>query len=253
MEGFQNTLYTQDNLFEGDICFKSYNFPQPQYLGAKHNLMSWIEKFVPSGTKTILDGFSGSASSSYHFKKMGLEVISNDFLKSCSSISKALIENNSKTLNEEDIKILFTENETKKGIMQNFKNIFFTEEECDFLDNFRLNIEKLKCEYKKALAFTIMNRSLTRKTIMGHFAHTKAISYANDVARIKRNPSIAKKIKDLFLELLPNYNKAVFDNKNQNKSYNENRIYPIGYSLNFFLSGFSSFGRTLKLFFCKTL
>ncbi len=38
----------------------------------------------------------------------------------------------------------------------------------------------------------------------------------------KRNPSIARPIRDLFMELLPNYNTAIFDNGKENKSYNEN-------------------------------
>jgi adenine-specific DNA-methyltransferase len=210
------------DLFGNDTSFESYRMPQPQYLGAKHNLMPWIAKFIPSGVSTILDGFSGSSSASYHFKKMGLQVISNDFLKSCSGISKALIENTGKTLNEDDLQILFSNNASTNGVMQNFKDIFFIEEECSFLDGFRINVEKLKCEYKQALALSVMNRSLTRKTIMGHFAHMQAIAYANNEDRVKRNPSIARKIKDLFLELLPDYNNAIFDNGKENRSYNEN-------------------------------
>jgi adenine-specific DNA-methyltransferase len=37
---FQNTLFADDK-------FQNYKLPQPQYLGAKHNLMPWIEKFIP--------------------------------------------------------------------------------------------------------------------------------------------------------------------------------------------------------------
>jgi adenine-specific DNA methylase len=201
-----------------------HKFPQPQYLGAKHNLMPWIERFIPKTTKTILDGFSGSSSPSYHFKKMGFSVISNDFLKSCSCYSKALIENKGIKLEKQDLEILLKRDNQNlsDGVMQNFKDIFFTAEECGFLDKFRQNVDFLDCDYKKSLALSVMNRSLTRKTIMGHFAHTMAIAYANNTDRVKRNPSIARKIEDLFLELLPDYNNAIFDNGVENKSYNEN-------------------------------
>ena len=69
-----------------------------------------------------------------------------------------------------------------------------------------------------------MNRSLTRKVTMGHFAHTKALDYASDPQRVKRNRSLVRPIKELFLEILPQYNNAVFNNKQDNKSYKTNII-----------------------------
>jgi adenine-specific DNA methylase len=73
-----------------------------------------------------------------------------------------------------------------------------------------------------------MNRSLTRKVTMGHFAHTKALDYANNPDRIKRNRSLIRPIKDIFLEILPNYNKAIFNNNRKNKSFNQDAISLIG-------------------------
>ncbi|MEG1909453.1 MAG: DNA adenine methylase, partial [Bacteroidales bacterium] len=46
--------------------------------------------------------------------------------------------------------------------------------------------------------------------------------YANDPERIKRNRSLIRPIKDLFLEILPKYNDAIFDNGQKNLSFNEN-------------------------------
>ena len=63
---------------------------------------------------------------------------------------------------------------------------------------------------------------MTRKVTMGHFAHTQALVYAADPARIKRNRSLVRPLKDIFEELLPEYNAAVFDNSKDNKSYNKN-------------------------------
>jgi len=48
--------------------------------------------------------------------------------------------------------------------------------------------------------------------------------FANDLERIKRNRSLVRPIKDLFLELLPKYNQAIFDNGQDNLSFNENII-----------------------------
>jgi adenine-specific DNA methylase len=63
---------------------------------------------------------------------------------------------------------------------------------------------------------------MTRKITMGHFGHTQALVYASDPERIKRNRSLVRPIKDIFEEILPKYNNAVFDNKQDNKSFNKN-------------------------------
>lgn len=202
--------------------FKSYKMPQPQYLGSKYKLLHWITSFIPSDVKSVLDGFGGSQSVAFEFKKMGFEVITNDFLNFCHQTGLALIENQNVILDDSDIKTLFSENSNRKNIMLNFKDVFFEENECILLDNIRANIDLFECKYKKAIAFAVMNRSLTRKTIMGHFAHTKAIEYAKSPHRTKRNPSIAKDIRELFLSLIDDYNSAIFDNSNCNKSYNKN-------------------------------
>jgi adenine-specific DNA-methyltransferase len=196
--------------------------PQPQYLGAKYKLLQWIIQFIPSDIKTVLDGFAGSQSVAFEMKGLGFEVHTNDFLNFCHKVGVGLVENKNTTLEHSDLEMLFSNNTNKGKVMQNFENVFFEKEECIFLDNFRANIDLLTCKYKKALAFSVINRSLTRKTIMGHFAHTKAIDYANNPDRVKRNPSIAKSVKELFLSLVNEYNSAVFDNQQNNKSYNEN-------------------------------
>jgi adenine-specific DNA-methyltransferase len=207
-------------LFEND--YFQYKFPRPQYLGAKYSLLPWISQYIPTGVNTVLDAFGGSQSVAYYFKQMGFKVYTNDFLSSCSQIGTSLIENKSVTLSETDVEMLFAENKSRKNLIQtNFTDIFFVEQETILLDNFRCNCERLGSLEKKALALAIMNRAMQRKVIMGHFAHTQALVYANNPDRVKRNKSISLPLKDLFLEQLPLYNQAVFDNKQDNKSYNQ--------------------------------
>lgn len=201
--------------------------PPPQYLGAKHKLLPWLCAFIPDGVETVLDGFSGSQSFAFEMKKRGLTVHSNDFLACCHAQGIALVENANATLTDDDVALLFSDNNRAGAMrpmrpMQRFSGIFFAEEECAFLDNFRANVELLDGAHKRALALAVMCRSLTRKTTMGHFAHLQAIPYAKNPARVKRNPSIAKPIRDLFMALLPEYNAAVFDNGKENKSYRAN-------------------------------
>lgn len=211
-------------LFE-ETKYLEYKFPEPQYLGAKHVHRGWISQFVPENATTVLDAFSGSQSIAYMFKQLGKGVITNDFLSFNNFIGRALIENSESILEESDIQILFSSNSNPQeyNLMENlFTDLFFLPEDSSFADSFRSNIHKLNNPYKQALALSIMCRSMTRKVTMGHFAHTQALVYAADPERVKRNRSLIRPLKDIFLDLLPEYNAAVFDNKKNNKSYNEN-------------------------------
>lgn len=222
--------------FAKKICFKVsymlfeetkylyYKFPEPQYLGAKFIHRGWIAQFIPEHTSTILDAFAGSQSIAYLCKQLGKQVITNDFMTCNHLIGKALVENPCYTLTKQDIEILFSENSNplEFNLMQTlFANLFFLPEEAAFADSVRSNVHRLDNPYKQALALAIMCRSMTRKVTMGHFAHTQALAYAADPARIKRNRSLIRPLKDLFLDLLPTYNAAIFDNEKQNISYSK--------------------------------
>lgn len=211
-------------LFE-EYQYFNFQFPEPQYLGAKHTLLPWINQFIPKNTKSAIDAFGGSQSVAYLLKQKKCKVITNDFLNFNNQIGVALIENKSTKLEKSDLEILFqpAENKSDFELMEStFTDIFFEKDEAEFLDNFRANIPHLENKFKQSLAFSVINRSLTRKITMGHFGHTQALVYANNPERIKRNRSLIRPIKDIFEELLPKYNNAIFDNKQDNKSYNQN-------------------------------
>lgn len=208
-----------------EYTFFNYQFPDPQYLGAKHTHLAWIKKFIPTNVKTAIDAFAGSQSVAFLFKQLGFRTITNDFLNFNNQIGIALIENNGIKLSEGDIKLLFhpAKNKNDFRLMENtFADIFFEKKEAIFLDNFRANIPLLNNRFKEALAYTIINRSMTRKVTMGHFGHTQALRYASDPERIKRNRSLVRPLKDIFEELLSKYNNAVFDNKQENQCFNKN-------------------------------
>ena len=211
-------------LFEEYSNF-NYKFPDPQYLGAKYSHLSWINSFIPNNVKVAIDAFAGSQSVAFLFKQLGIKTITNDYLNFNHQIGLALIQNKDVQLTKEDINILFSPANNKNEfnlIEETFTNIFFQKEEAIFLDNFRANIENIQNPLKKAIAFAVINRSITRKITMGHFAHTQALVYANCPERIKRNRSLIRPIKDIFEDILPNYNNAVFDNNQDNISFNKN-------------------------------
>ena len=205
-----------ENLLFDDYKYFNFQFPEPQYLGAKYTLLPWINSFIPKNVNTAVDAFSGSQSVSFLFKQLGFKTITNDFLDFNNQIGKALIENKNDKLDDEDIATLFQPSPRKSEFTlmdDTFTGIFFQKEDSVFIDNFRANVSLLSNTHKQAMALAVMNRSLTRKITMGHFAHTQALVYANDPNRIKRNRSLAQPVKELFLELLPKYNSAVFDNE----------------------------------------
>lgn len=205
--------------------YLDYKFPEPQYLGAKFIHRGWIAQFIPENVNTVLDAFSGSQSIAYMLKQLGKKVVTNDFLNFNNLIGKALIENPGYVLDKRDTDILFSKNSdpTEFNLIEKlFSGLFFIPEEAAFADSFRSNIHRLDNPYKQALALAVMCRSITRKVTMGHFAHTQALVYAADPARIKRNRSLIRPLQELFMELLPEYNAAIFDNNKENTSYNEN-------------------------------
>lgn len=206
--------------------YYTFQFPQPQYLGAKYKHLHFIKESLPDDICIVADAFAGSQSVSYFFKQNGYEVHTNDFLTFSHKIGEALIENCDVKISNDDINILFQNNRNPNhfSLMQNlFTDIFFEEEETIFLDSFRSNIDLLE-EKKQSLALALINRAITRKVTMGHFAHTSALKYASKKERIKRNPNLARPIKEIFLTLVPNYNQAIFHNKKNNKSYNLDAI-----------------------------
>lgn len=213
-----NSLFSEFDYF----C---YHFPKPQYLGAKYIHRGWIAQYIPNDTHVALDAFGGSQSIAYLMKQLGKKTLTNDFMQFNNEIGKALIENSASTLTKEDTSILFSDNSNPNvfNLMETlFSDLFFTHNEAAFLDSFRSNVERMENQYKRALALTVMCRSMTRKVTMGHFAHKQALIYAEDPERIKRNRSLTRPLQELFMDLLPEYNAAVFDNKEKNKSYNEN-------------------------------
>jgi adenine-specific DNA methylase len=222
------TVTTQEeSLFGAGFwdSIKTYKLPQTQYLGSKERLVEWIYEVSPKDITTFFDAFSGTSVVGYYFKAKKKKIISNDFLKFNYHIAKALIENVGFKLNDQDIGLLVERQGGADSFIEDkFTNVFFEREQARFLDQFRANIELLDNEYKQSLAFAVMDRALTRKVLLGHFAHLSAVRYSRDPERIKRNPSIVKPLKDLFLELVPEYNEAVFDNGQENAAYCEDTI-----------------------------
>ncbi len=153
-----------------------HKLPKTQYLGSKERLANWIYENSPKNIDTVFDAFSGTSVVGYIFKTKGKRVIGNDFLKFNFHIGKAVIENKDQTLDNRDLRILFKQNDKADTLIEKvFTGVFFERDQAQFLDNFRANVDLLESDTKQSLALAIMNRALTRKILLGHFAHLSAL------------------------------------------------------------------------------
>jgi len=203
------------------------NLPKINFIGNKEKLVDWICSYIPKDVTTFFDAFSGGASVSYAAKKNGLKVISNDILKVNYFLSKAIVENSKILLDEKDVDLIFS-GIPKSGFMtKNYSEVYFFKEECQELDLYYENILKLKNNYKRALAYSLMRRAMIRKMPYSRF------NLSWDNIKLLRNEDYSykkykrkrayhnKSFKFHFLCNLDHYNNSVFDNFKDNKSYNK--------------------------------
>lgn len=196
---------------------KIKEYPLLRYMGSKNKLIPWIhESLTPFHFDTVLDAFSGSGVVSYLFKSMGKQVYSNDFLHFPSVITRAVIENNSKVLSQKEMEILLNqEGEADDFIQKTFKNVFFSKSDLIFLDRISNNIQNLSNPHQKALAYSALFRSCLKKQPRGVFTISGNLDKYNDGRR-----DLQLSLQEHFLEQVPLYNKTVFDNELENRSFN---------------------------------
>lgn len=211
------------SLFGGEDY--EYNFPQTRYQGSKLKLINWIKSNVEHlEFETVLDIFGGTGSVSYLFKTMGKKVTFNDNLGFNSVIAKALIQNNSITLDEIDLKYIFNKHNNIKYtniIQNNFKDIYFTDEENKLLDVLVSNIESIGDEYKRAIAYFALFQSCIIKRPYNLFHRKNLYVRMSDVKRSFGN----KKTWDTpfekhFVKFVKQANEAIFSNGNEHRIFN---------------------------------
>lgn len=190
-------------------------FPDTRYMGSKRKLLPAISEVIDSlEVETALDAFSGSGCVAYMMKQKGLQVTTNDFLKFTYQIAHATIENNKQKLSPSDIELLITPNdEREKFIEDTFRGLYFSDEENRFLDSLWINLRRLKSPHKKSLALAAAHRACLKKRARGIFTYT-GLRYDDGRADLK------KSLTEHFIQAASNWNEAVFDNGQENKSFN---------------------------------
>lgn len=191
------------------------NFPGTRYMGSKYKLLPFLwDSIKDLKFNTALDAFSGSGCVSYMLKKKGIEVYSNDFMTFSSKITQSLIENSTIKLNENDVDFLLKQN-PKSGnfISTTFEDIYFSNDDNNFLDNLMSNIDLIENSSKKAIALASISRACLKKRPRGIFTY---VGQRYDDGR----RDLQLSLKDHFIENIESFNNAVFNNGKKNKSYN---------------------------------
>jgi len=191
-------------------------FPRTRFMGSKQKLLPFIYNNIKNvKSEKVLDAFSGSACVAYLFKAMDKEVHTNDFMKYCYTLAKTTIENNKIILNQNDIELLFQENDNPQTfISDNFNKLFFNKIDNLFLDRTYSNIQKIKNQYKRSLALSALARACIKKRPRGIF------TYIGDRYNDGRR-DLRISFKEQLLESIEVFNKSVFNNGKKNKSFNK--------------------------------
>lgn len=190
-------------------------FPGTRYMGSKNKIILDLWHHLKEiEFDSFLDVFAGSNVVSYFMKTKGKKVITNDFMAISYFTSKAIIENTTTIIDEKDLLLLLETPSNESFISETFKDLYFTDDENQFLDQVRANIELLENEYKKAIAISALTRACMKKRPRGIFTF---IGNRYDDGR----KDIHKSLKDHFIDNIHDFNNAVFDNEKTCEANNE--------------------------------
>lgn len=173
---------------------------------------------------TALDAFGGTGCIGYMLKEKGKKVTYNDILKFNWYIGLALIENDKVNLTDNDIDFLLTRH---KGIIyptfifDTFKDIYFTDEENQWIDMVVININLLDDIYKKALAYFALFQACIIKRPFNLFHRKNLYLRFSEVERNFGNKATWDTPFEIhFRKFVNEANQAVFSNGQPNRALN---------------------------------
>lgn len=206
-------------------------YPKVNYIGNKEKVSEWICDNLPIKKGTILDLFCGGSSISYELKKRNYRVLANDILYSNYTLAKTLIENNSEklkfNLTEEELKKYYN-NEIYKNIKWLENKLYFDYEvkELSMLINYSKTLKK----YEKYLFLSLLRRAMIRK-----IPYSRMNIKWEEIVKLRDEEYSYLKYKRRrayhnrtflyhILDNIENYNNSIFDNKKENRVYQNDAI-----------------------------
>lgn len=199
--------------------------PSTRYQGSKAKLVNWIWDCTKHlGFDSVLDVFGGTGVVGYVYKRKGKVVYYNDYLKSNYLIGLSLIENNTTRLSNGDIQRILEPDPSqnyKHFISETFKDIYYADEENQWLDMVVQNISGLEDRYKRALAYNALFQACLVKRPFNLFHRKNLYLRFAKVSRSFGNKTTwDKPFAEHFYNFLFEVNGLVFDNGRENKALN---------------------------------
>jgi len=189
-------------------------FPPTKFMGSKQTLLPFIFSHLDKlKYETALDAMSGSGCVAYEFKRRGKAVTTNDFLHFSYVISKAVIENNEAKIDSLTLPKLMKVREDAPGFVRDhYSGLFFTYEECLFLDSLWANIQEVENDYQRYLAIAAACRACQKKRPRGIFTFTGKKSWDE-----RRDLKLS--FQEQFANAVRLYNDAIFDNGKRHEAH----------------------------------
>ena len=178
-----------------DDAIKRISAMPSNYVGSKRRMLSHIWNVLEENEvefETVFDAFSGSAMVSLLFNAMGKKVACNDLLTSSAITAICLLENDSLPIEAKDIRFLCKNEPSDCGsfVEDNYKDKFFTESECRFLDRYRRNIELL-CGDKFYCGIDLINKATLASIPNSNFS-----VYGKDLKALRSTHKIGRSFWD---------------------------------------------------------
>lgn len=179
---------------------KLTEFPSTRYYGSKRKHLDWIHKHIKDLDFTsVLDAFGGSASVSLLLSKMGKDVTYNDYFKFNSICADVVLNINSRCLIDEAIRRVDEIRPTKGFVCENFRGIYFTDEENAFIDGFVEYSRKCNSEVYKIITYGLIQACLSKRPY-NLFHRANLYMRTNDASRSFGNLSTWNKPFDVSIK-----------------------------------------------------
>lgn len=200
-----------------------FPLPSTRYQGSKSKLAWWIcDTLSELDFSTVLDGFGGTGVMSYALKRRGKQVTYNDHLKFNSYVGLALIENSQETLTKDDVSILLQDPPCSYDsfITETFKDIYYTDEENQWLDVVIQNTEQLPVTKKTLAYYALFQACLVKRPFNLFHRKNLYIRFANVERSFGNKSTWDRPFVEHFTNFIHEVNSLIFDNGKKNKVLN---------------------------------
>jgi adenine-specific DNA-methyltransferase len=183
-------------------------FPTTRFYGSKRKILPWLyQEFSKHNFNTALDGFGGTSSVTFLLAQMGKKVSYNDCFNFNTISAEAIFTKNKDKYIPQIYSTLKSVNPFNGVITQNFKEIFFTNEENQWLDGCITRINDIKTEQVKNIFFYALFQACLKKRPFNLFHRSNLNLRLNDVERSfgnlsTWNKSFQRHIEEILNELL---------------------------------------------------